>query len=216
MLTEAEAALGEYAAAELAVTVNADSLATWLRPALVDIADWDAPVALRLTIEDQEHSQELLRAGRVLAAVTSDPTAVQGCSVELLGTLRYLPVATRDFADRWRRGNRLDWARMPVVVFNAKDRLQHQQLTARGIERPAVVHQVPSSSDFCAAVEAGLGWAMLPEPQIADALARGEVVRLGRDRLDVPLYWQRWRLDSPLLDRLTEVVRAAALAGLRP
>ena len=26
----------------------------------------------------------------------------------------------------------------------------------------------------------------------------------------VPLHWQRWRLDSPLLDRLTEAVRSAA------
>ena len=32
---------------------------------------------------------------------------------------------------------------------------------------------------------------------------------------DVELHWQRWRLDSPLLDRLTDAVRRAARAGLR-
>ena len=36
-----------------------------------------------------------------------------------------------------------------------------------------------------------------------------------RLHFDVELYWQRWRLDSPVLGRLTDVVRRAARAGLR-
>jgi len=80
---------------------------------------------------------------------------------------------------------------------------------------PQVVHQVPSSADFYAAVCLGLGWGMLPEPQAAADLAAGQLVRLSPDVLDVPLYWQRWRLDSPRLAALTGTIRAAAARHLR-
>lgn len=203
------------AVVDLPVAVNADSLATWLRPVLVEVAGWDG-AALRLVVEDQGFSADLLRRGEVLAAVTSEPAAVQGCLAERLGMMRYLPAATPDLVERWRRGSGLDWARMPVVVFNEKDDLQHRALRERGVERPAVVHRVPTSADFHEAVRLGLGWAMLPEPQLLPDLADGTLVVLGRRRsIDVELFWHRWRLDSTLLTRLSDAVRRAARAGLR-
>jgi LysR family transcriptional regulator (chromosome initiation inhibitor) len=33
--------------------------------------------------------------------------------------------------------------------------------------------------------------------------------------LDVPLFWQRWRLDSPALDAVTSAVHEAAATALR-
>jgi LysR family transcriptional regulator (chromosome initiation inhibitor) len=105
---------------------------------------------------------------------------------------------------------------MPMVVFNEKDELQHDVLAARGAAEPPVVHRVPTSADFLEAVCLGLGWGMIPHPQLAPAVASGRLVPLGtRLHTDVQLYWQRWRLDSPALDRLTDVVRRAARAGLR-
>jgi LysR family transcriptional regulator (chromosome initiation inhibitor) len=140
---------------------------------------------------------------------------VQGCSVDPLGALRYLPAAAPAVADRWRRGESLDWAAMPVVVFNDKDDLQGELLRRHGVEHgPPVMHQVPSTADFYAAVRIGLGWGMLSEPQARADLASGELVRLSADVIDVPLYWQRWRLDSPKLAALTDAVRAAAATHL--
>jgi LysR family transcriptional regulator (chromosome initiation inhibitor) len=105
---------------------------------------------------------------------------------------------------------------MPTVIFGAKDDLQHEQLRRYGVEQgPPVVHQVPSSADFYAAVSLGLGWGMLPEPQAAADLAAGKLVRLSPDVTDIPLYWQRWRLDSPRLAALTGAVRTAAARYLR-
>lgn len=52
------------------------------------------PSAIRLHVEDQAYSQELLRSRDAVAAVTSDPSPVQGCTVEPLGSLRYVPAAT--------------------------------------------------------------------------------------------------------------------------
>jgi LysR family transcriptional regulator (chromosome initiation inhibitor) len=212
---EASAALGAVTTVELPVAVNADSLATWFRDVLATAAGWDG-TAIRLQVEDQAYSQRLLRSGDVLAAVTSDPEAVQGCSVEPLGALRYVPAAAAAFADRWRRGRAPDWAAMPAVVFGAKDDLQQDMLRCRGVpELPPVVHQVPTSADFLEAVRIGLGWGMLPEPQARADLAAGQLVRLSGDVLDVPLFWQRWRLDSPRLTTLTDAVREAAGRHLR-
>ncbi len=212
---EASQALTAAGAVELPVAVNADSLAAWFRDVLAEIAGWEG-AALRLQVEDQGHSQELLRRGDVLAAVTSDPAPVQGCTAQALGALRYVPAAAPAFARRWRRGPAPDWAAMPVVVFNDKDGLQHDLLRRHGVERtPPVTHQVPSTADFYAAVSLGLGWGMLPEPQASADLTAGRLVPLSPDVIDVPLYWQRWRLDSPRLAALTDAVLAAADRHLR-
>ena len=212
---EASAALGAVATVELPVAVNADSLTTWFRDVLATAAGWDG-TAIRLQVEDQAYSQRLLRSGDVLAAVTSDPEAVQGCSAEPLGALHYVPAAAAAFAGRWRRERAPDWAAMPTVVFGAKDDLQRDMLRRRGVPQlPPVVHQVPTSADFLEAVRIGLGWGMLPEPQARAGLASGQLVRLSGDVLDVPLFWQRWRLDSPRLTTLTDAVREAAGRHLR-
>jgi LysR family transcriptional regulator (chromosome initiation inhibitor) len=196
---------GHSSVVDLPVAVNADSLATWFRGAVSAVAAW-GDVALRLHVEDQGFSAGLLRSGGVLAAVTSEPVAVQGCSVEPLGRLRYVPAAAPALAERWRRGRGPDWASMPMVVFNEKDALQHDVLAARGVAAPPVVHRVPTSADFLEAVRLGLGWGMIPEPQLDERL----VPLVARGHVDVALHWQRWRLDSPVLDRLTDAVRRAA------
>ena len=212
---EASQAITAATAVDLPVAVNADSLGGWFRDVLAEVATWDA-TALKLHVEDQAYSQELLRRGDVLAAVTSDPAAVQGCSVDALGALRYLPAAAPALADRWRLGESLDWAAMPVVIFNEKDDIQHELLRRHGITRdPPVVHRVPSTADFYAAVRLGLGWGLLFEPEARADMAAGALVRLSADVVETPLYWQRWRLDSPKLAALTATVRAAASRHLR-
>ncbi|MGH3171485.1 MAG: LysR family transcriptional regulator ArgP [Trebonia sp.] len=207
---EAEAEIGAHTSVELPVVVNADSLGTWFRDVLAEASGWGS-TAISLHVEDEAYSQELLRRGDVLAAVTSDPNAVQGCSVEPLGTLRYVAAVAPEFAARWRSGGGLDWAAMPVLVFNDKDEFQYQELRRRGVrQRPPVVHRVPSTSDFYQAARLGLGWGMLPEPQARADLAAGVLERLSDDLVAVPLYWQCWRVHSPRLSELTAAVRRAA------
>jgi len=182
---------------------------------LADAAAWEG-TAIRLRVEDQGHSQVLLRGGDVLAAVTSDAAPVQGCAVTPLGALRYLPAAAPALAGRWRHDGAPGWSAMPVIVFNDKDDLQHELLRRYGAgQGPPVVHQVPSTADLYEAVRTGLGWAMLPEPQARADLAAGVLTRLSPDVIDIPLYWQRWRLDSPRLTALTTSVRTAAARYLR-
>jgi LysR family transcriptional regulator (chromosome initiation inhibitor) len=57
---------------------------------------------------------------------------------------------------------------------------------------------------------------MVPEPIFAPEAAAGHCVDLAPGRhLDVPLFWQHWRLESAVLIALTAAVRAAAASALR-
>lgn len=216
LLAEAAGEMHEDAGVvDLAVAVSADSLSTWCRRVIGEVAGWSG-VALRLYVEDETHSHNLLRSGEVLAAVTTEPRPVQGCSVEALGSIRYTPCATPDLIERHRKGRGVDWAALPMVTFNEKDLLQDRVLDAHHAARPPVVHRIPSTADFHEAVRRGLGWGMLLDDQVRRDRVEAVTVRVPGGRpVDVPLYWQRWRLDSPLMGRLTEAVRAAAAAELR-
>ncbi|SFO26345.1 LysR family transcriptional regulator, chromosome initiation inhibitor [Geodermatophilus obscurus] len=197
----------------LPIAVNADSMATWVLPALAPLA---GEVCVDLHREDQEHTSALLRTGTVMAAVTSDADPVPGCTSTRLGGMRYRPKATPDVARRWFPDGPTPeaLARAPVVVFDRKDDLQHRWLHARagtGVVPPQ--HLVPASADYVSAVALGFGWGMVPDLQARDVGV--ELVELDPDgAVDVPLYWQQWRLRSATLDRVREAVLAAAAREL--
>ena len=56
---------------------------------------------------------------------------------------------------------------------------------------------------------------MYPERLAAPMLADGSFVRVSDAHLDVPLFWQCWKLDSPMVKRITEAVRSAAAQVVR-
>ncbi|MEV4233224.1 LysR substrate-binding domain-containing protein, partial [Streptomyces bobili] len=77
-------------------------------------------------------------------------------------------------------------------------------------------HAVPTSEGYLDAVEAGLGWGMVPEVQASKLLAEGRLVSLAPERpFDVPLFWQQWKLDSPALAAVATAVAATAAQTLR-
>lgn len=201
----------------LALAVNADSLSTWFLAALAAMpVQYAATFDIRA--EDQDHSVALLREGTVMAAVTTEPAAVQGCRTEPLGAMRYLAVASPEFAARHFPDDPhpRSLALAPTLVFNRKDGLQHRFLTMLAGERldPPITY-LPSSRGFLDAARLGLGWGLVPERLAGAALNRGEVVELAPGRyLDVPLHWQRWRLRSSALDALTNAVTDAAVTAL--
>jgi LysR family transcriptional regulator (chromosome initiation inhibitor) len=214
-------ARGEAAPAPLplAVAVNADSLATWFVPALAALRETH-DVCLDLHVEDQDHSSELLRQGRVLAAVSAEPTPVQGCRVRPLGRMRYLAVASPAFMRRFFPEGLTDaaLAAAPCNVFNQKDQLQARFLRRLSRRRPAPPqHRVPGTHGFIHAAVQGLGWGMNPDVLVAPLLERGELVELAPGQsLDLALYWQHWSLEAPVLQALTAAVVSAAAGALQP
>ena len=189
----------------LAVAVNADSLATWFLPALAPLHD---QVLLDLHRADQDHTAALLRDGTVVAAVTNSATPVPGCTSTGLGVLRYRPAAVPSFLQQWfANGPTADaLATAPVVHFDRDDDLQRAWLRrrARGKADPPA-HHVPSTEGFVQAVLAGMGWGMISDLQLADPKLRSAIVLLDEhDTVDIPLYWQRWKVRSPSMDLLSE------------
>ena len=193
----------------LPIAVNADSMATWVLPALAPLADEHV---FDLHREDQEHTSDLLRSGAVMAAITADADPVPGCTVTRLGGMRYRPMATAQFAARWFPDGPTPEAlgRAPVVVFDRRDDLQHRYLRSRATPLDPPAHFVPASADYVAAVALGFGWGMVPDAQRPAGLVPLE----GDGAVDVVLHWQQWKLRSPTLDRVREAVVAAARAQL--
>jgi LysR family transcriptional regulator (chromosome initiation inhibitor) len=192
----------------VSIAVNADSLSSWFLSALGTVASVasDPGVCFELHREDQDHTDELLRQGLVMAAVSSSPKPVQGCSVRALGKMRYRASATPGFASKWLSQGSLAEAltRAPVVIFNRKDDLQDGFLRGLGLSASGPRHYVPATDAFLEAVESGLGWGMIPDIQRA---AAGPLVEIAPDRpVDVPLYWQQWKLGSPALGAVGDAV----------
>lgn len=196
----------------IGIAVNADSLATWFLPALAEVARAH-PVAFDLHREDEEYTTTLLESGHVMGAVTSRSTAVSGCLVRPLRAIRYRAVAAPGFVQRWfSAGADVDGLSVaPLINFDRRDELQTGFLRSRGVSGVPPIHFVPASSEFASAVRLGLGWGMLPDFQVGDALETGALIELvPGSAVTVPLYWQQWNLRSELLDVVADAVASAA------
>jgi LysR family transcriptional regulator (chromosome initiation inhibitor) len=142
---------------------------------------------------------------------------VQGCAVTRLGAMRYLAVASPAFVARHFAAGVDDAAlgAAPCTVFNRKDMLQARWLrrvSRRRLNPPQ--HRVPSTHGFIHAALNGLGWGMNPDVLVAPLLASGALVELvPAQAIEVPLFWQHWRLDLAVMRDLSAGVRAAA-AGM--
>ncbi|MFE9643537.1 LysR family transcriptional regulator ArgP [Streptomyces sp. NPDC006365] len=202
----------------LSIAVNSDSLATWFLPALTRVPE-ELRLCYELRREDQDHTAALLREGLVMAAVTSSPDPVAGCSVRSLGRMSYVPAASPGFAARW-LGDGLGpslrdaLADAPVVSFDRRDDLQDgfvRRLRRGRDGASSMRHFVPTSEGFVEAVAAGMGWGMVPVVQATPLLDARRLVNLAPDRkIDIPLFWQQWKLDFPALATVAEIVAVAA------
>jgi LysR family transcriptional regulator (chromosome initiation inhibitor) len=203
----------------LPIAVNADSLVTWLAPAITAFAA-ENPVLMEVTVDDQEHTTEWLRSGAVMAAVTAASRPASGCNSRPLGSMRYLAAASPAFVQRhFPHGvGAATLSEAPSLVFNTKDELQARwarRLCHRHMELPR--HTLPSTQAFVTAALADMGWGLHPQALIAAHLEDGSLVELVPNTpLDVPLHWQYARAASGLIERLSREVLAAASAALLP
>lgn len=202
----------------LPVATNADSLATWLIPALDELVS-SLGVRVDVRVEDEDRTAEWLRSGAVLGAVTSDDRPVQGCRSWPLGAMRYRATTSPKVMARLPKPSALEsWVAVPVFGFGTHDRLTERFLRERlGAEQqPLIRHHLPSPHAIVQACERGLGWAMNPEPLIVDALETGRLVELSPGAtIDVPLCWQQWSLSSETLTTVVNVVLRHAQRSLR-
>ncbi|MED5620873.1 LysR family transcriptional regulator ArgP [Ideonella sp. BN130291] len=216
----------------LPIAVNADSLATWVLPALDALVQegQERGWSLELVVDDQDFTHEWLRQGAVLGCVSTVEQALRGCQVLPLGMMRYAAVASPGFVQRWlpqglTRGN---FAQVPFLVFNRKDDMQTQWVArAFSVREPRLREcHVPASEAYLRAVEMGWGVGVLPELQAREAIARGSLQVLHPEvTVPVALYWHQWQLQTPadtpggrlaLLNRVGSALAAGARNALGP
>ncbi|GAB2557073.1 LysR family transcriptional regulator ArgP [Leucobacter ruminantium] len=201
------------------LVVNADSLATWVVPALARAAR-ETGARFEVLRADETVSTARLRNGEAMAALTATAAAVPGCTSTLLGVDRYHAVAAPDFAaEHFAAGITADTlGAAPMMEFDRQDMFQQRfisSVTRARIDPPR--HYVPSSAEFATAIELGMGWGMLPERQCAEGIAAGRFTDLRPGApVELPLYWQRWNLRSPVLDALSAIIADEAAAVLDP
>lgn len=210
-----ELGISEAGLRDVPLAVNADSLATWFLPALTPLVE--TGMSFELHRDDQDYTAGLLESGTVSAAVTSQSVPVAGCAVRPLGAMRYLPVARPDLAARHGLDSSAGFASAPLVDFDRRDDLQTEYLQRLGMD-PALPprNRIPASSDYARAIELGFGWGLVPEYQAASVIALGTLMRLAGPPVDIPLYWQRWKLRSSLLETIEDAIITSARTSLLP
>ena len=214
-------ALAEAGAAQERVTLNiatnADSLGTWFLDAVSKFTG-GSDYLVNIAVDDQDHTVEWLRGGRVLAAVTAHAKPVQGCRVLPLGVLRYHATASPDFMARHFAGGVTPaaLARAPGLTFNQKDRLQASWVRkVLGEEIAYPTHWLPSTDGFVKASLSGMGWGLNPVQLVGEHLQAGRLMEVVPGTpLDIPLYWQVNRLAAERLAGLTDMVVGTARATL--
>lgn len=205
-------------AATLAIGINADSLATWFG-AIIPTFVRQEGVLVDLRVDDQDQTQQLLKNGEVMGCISTQATAVQGCSIRALGCMPYRVFASPDFAAHWFDGGlRLDAChRAPFILFNRKDEVHHQlfiQLFGT-IPAPLPTHYLPSSEKFADCIAAGMGYGMLPDQQSQSLVQQGRIIDLAPGILvPVWLYWHCWNLSSTVLNKLSDYLVSEAKSRL--
>ena len=190
----------------IAIAVNADSLATWVLPALDGLVQQGLKegFGLELVVDDQDFTHDWLRQGEVLGCVSTVRQALRGCVVQPLGLMRYVAVASPGFlAAQLPQGlSAANFSQTPFLVFNRKDDTQALWVSkAFGVRAPRLRERfVPSSEAYVRAVCMGWGVGVAPELQLRPLLASGELVALQPQvSVDVRLYWHQWKLGSELV-----------------
>ncbi|MDR0219388.1 MAG: LysR family transcriptional regulator ArgP [Enterobacteriaceae bacterium] len=203
----------------LSLAVNADSLATWLLPALHPVLS-DLPIRLNIQVEDETRTQESLRRGEVVGAISIQPQPLPSCLVDKLGALDYLFVASPQFAERFFPNGvtRSALLKAPAVAFDHLDDM-HQAFLQQNFDlSPGSVpcHIVNSSEAFVQLAKQGSTCCMIPHLQIDKELTAGELVDLTpglyQRRM---LYWHRFSPESAAMRKVTDALLALGRQMLR-
>ncbi|OCQ53211.1 Chromosome initiation inhibitor [Photorhabdus australis subsp. thailandensis] len=194
----------------LSLAVNADSLATWLLPALHPVLA-DLPIRLNIQVEDETRTQEQLRRGEVVGAVSIQPQPLPSCLVDKLGALDYLFVASPEFAARYFPNGvtRSALLKAPAVAFDHLDDM-HQAFLQQNFDlSPGSVpcHIVNSSEAFVQLAKQSSTCCMIPHLQIDKELENGELIDLTpglcQRRM---LYWHRFAPESRTMKKVTDAL----------
>ena len=180
------------------IGVNADSLATWLVPALAGQLK-DNTVELNLLISDEQYTLDYLKQGEAFGVITQEEKAVKGCNSDYLGELQYALICSSQFKDKhFKNGITTEALRTaPSVAFDQKDNMHVNFIKDKyGLEQGEYpLHRVRSSEAFVMLARNDLAFCLVSPIQVKDQLESGELIDLLPEfKLSKKLFWQRWSL----------------------
>ena len=209
----------DRAPVQIAIAVNADSLATWFPGVLWPLLRGNR-VAIEVVTDDQDYTLDRLATGEVIGCISTKPHPAAGFIAEPLGSMEYRCYATRAFAGKYfPQGITVrDALRAPAVLFNRKDSL-HDDFLANlfgfRVEK-YTKHYLPAPVTLLEGVAAGIGYGLVPSVQVVGHYAK-ELVDLAPDRpVAVALYWHHWSAEPPQSKAITDLVLKEASSALSP
>jgi len=201
---------------KVSLAINADSLATWFISALAPILN-KYLIELDLIIDRESVTIEKLKNGSAMGAVSTNAKPLPGYRTFKLGDINYILVASKSFQQRYfANGLTTESLKMaPGVSYDHKDDMhtrfisQHFNLAASEY----YCHTVRSSEAFVELAKQGLAYCLVPELQIKNELAKGELINLCPDKqLVETLYWHSWILAKGIHKEIsTEIVNHGQL-----
>ncbi|RBP81703.1 ArgP/LysG family DNA-binding transcriptional regulator [Marinomonas rhizomae] len=202
---------GGQATQPINIAVNNDVLATWFTE-VVDQFSAANSTKLHIKAADQAKTRALLQTGEVVACVSQIGTPVSGGESIFLGNMHYELVATPSFIKEHLKGDLSAAAvlKSPSLIYDEHDELwgRYQNECLKVKTDISHSHWYPSSHGFVELVMGGTVCALIPSIQIKQKIKSKKLVSLlPNKRLDLPLYWHWYKLNSPVLDRLTKVIK---------
>ena len=200
---------------EIAVAIDAGSLATWFPEALPPLL---SPPRCQLDVQLAEDAValQLVREGRVFACVASAADgaheSVSGTTNTALGTMRYLCVATPVFAGHWfGDGFSTEAVRLAPAIVDRQNLLARYLAQHLELSGPFPHHTLPVFAAMQGAITGGLAYGLLPELLALRAIEAGRLVNLYPGHtLDLALSWHAWNIDTPFTRALSEQVVGTA------
>ncbi|XKM13403.1 LysR family transcriptional regulator ArgP [Orbaceae bacterium ac157xtp] len=194
----------------LSLAVNADSLATWVLPALKPVMDKNN-LRFDIQVKDEDRTLELLRLGTVVGAISSQELPLPGCLSDRLGALDYIFVASPEFAKRYFPNGvtRSSLLKAPAVAFDHLDDMHQMFLNENFDMAPGSVenHITSSSEAFVQLAKQGSACCMLPILQVENELKRGELINLTEGLFQRRmLFWHRFAPESTIMQNISETI----------
>jgi len=198
----------------ISIATNADSLATWLLPALSDVMK-SRQVELNLAIHGESRTIEKIKSGEVAAAISLESQAIPGCSADYLGRMDYVCVASPDFHQRYfsEGVNYTTLRKAPAVSYDQYDDLHKKFLHDHfNVPRDSVInHTVGSSEAFVRLALSGVAYCLIPRLQIIEELESGLLIDITPGfLLSYRIYWHHWQLESGVLKEISQAILSFA------
>lgn len=194
----------------ISLATNADSLATWLLPAISEVMR-SRKVELNLAIHGESRTIEKLKSGEVSGAISLESQPIPGCTADYLGRMDYVCVASPEFYERYflEGVNYHTLTKAPAVSYDQYDDLHKKFLHDHfNVPRDSVInHTVGSSEAFVKLARSGVAYCLIPRLQIIDELESGDLIDITPGfLLSYRIYWHHWQLESGILKELSQAI----------